>query len=219
VNRVFLLSPAKSGGKRAELIFNPRAGFDLARRLQRGKVAPISEIFTFLSGLYFRGKIGYARSFARPPRGSPGVLVITTNRGLIDAETPLSLEELAAFATVEIDYADPRYRGPLERDARKLAKRLGKRGDAVLLGSIGTKKYVDVLVAALGERLKFPLEFVGRGDMSRGGLLLRQAVAGEELEYARVIGAVRRGKRPPRLEPRSWAGTPYAFSSRKEEGL
>jgi len=219
VNRVFLLSPAKSGGKRAELIFNPRAGFDLARRLQRGKAAPISEIFTFLSGLYFRGKIAYARSFARPPRGSPGVLVITTNRGLIDAETPLSLEVLAAFATVDIDHADPRYRGPLERDARNLAKKLGKRGDAVLLGSIGTRKYVDVLVAALGERLKFPLEFVGRGDMSRGGLLLRQAVAGQELEYACVIGAVRRGKRPPRLEPRSWAGTPYAFSSRQEEGL
>src|SRR5436853_4146164 len=132
VNRVFLLSPARSAGKRAELIFNPRAGFDLARRLQRGKVAPISEIFTFLSGLYFRGKIAYARSFARPPRASPGVLVITTNRGLINAETPLTLEELAAFATVEIDHADPRYRGPLERDARKLAKRLGKSGDAVL---------------------------------------------------------------------------------------
>jgi len=222
VNRVFLLSPAKSGGERAKLIFNPRAGFDLARRLQRGKVAPISEIFTFLSGLYFRGKMAYARSFARPPRGSPGVLVITTNRGLIDAETPLTLEELAAFATVEIDHTDDRYRGPLERDARKLAKRLGRRGDVVLLGSIGTKKYVDVLVAALGERLKFPLEFVGRGDMSRGGLLLRKAAAGEELEYASVIGAVRRGKRPPRLEPRSWAGTPYALSSRRnqlKEGL
>ena len=219
MNRVFLLSPAKSGGKRADLIFNPRAGFNLARRLQRGKVAPISEIFTFLSGLYFRGKIAYARSFARPPRASPGVLVITTNRGLIDAETPLTLEELAAFATVEIDHADPRYRGPLERDARKLAKRLGKTGDSVLLGSIGTRKYVDVLVAALGERLKFPLDFVGRGDMSRGGLLLRRAVAGQELEYASVIGAVRRGKRPPRLEPRSWAGTPYAFSSRQEGGL
>jgi len=210
---VFLLSPAKSGGKRAELIFNPRAGFDLARRLQRGAAVPICEIFTFLSGLYFRGKIAYARAFARPPRHTSGILVITTNRGLIDAETPFTLDELRALSSVDIDHQDPRYRGPIESDALELAAKLGRRGEAVLLGSIGTKKYVDVLVAALGDRLKFPLDFVGRGDMSRGGLLLRRTSDGPELNYASVAGAVRHGKRPPRLEPRSWVGTEYAFNA------
>jgi len=208
-----LLSPAKSGGKRAELIFNPRAGFPLARRLHRGEAVPIGEIFTFLSGLYFRGKMAYARTFARPPRGMAGIFVITTNRGLIDADTPISLDELRALSAVEIDHEDERYRGPLERDARELAASLSRRGDAVLLGSISTKKYIHVLEAALGERLKFPTEFVGRGDMSRGGLLLRHAANEEELEYAPVTGSVRHGKRPPRLEPRTWVGTPFSWKA------
>src|SRR5439155_4274160 len=106
VSRVFLLSPAKSGGKRAELILNPRAGFALARRLHRGEAVPLSEIFIFLSGLYFRGKMAYARTFARPPCGVPGIFVITTNRGLIDADTPITLEELRALSDVEIDHED-----------------------------------------------------------------------------------------------------------------
>jgi hypothetical protein len=114
---------------------------------------------------------------------------------------------------VDIDHQDPRYREPIEKDALELAAKLGRGGEAVLLGSIGTKKYVDVLIAALGERLKFPLDFVGRGDMSRGGLLLRRAADGPELEYASVINAVRHGKRPPRLEPRRWVGTKYAFNT------
>jgi hypothetical protein len=51
-----------------------------------------------------------------------------------------------------------------------------------------------------GRRLVFPSTFVGRGDMSRGGLLLRHARDGRELEYEPVVGAVRHGKRPPKLE-------------------
>jgi hypothetical protein len=38
--------------------------------------------------------------------------------------------------------------------------------------------------------------------MSRGGLLLRAADAGQELTYEPVAGAVRHGRRPPRLAPR-----------------
>jgi len=217
VYKVFLLSPAKSGGERAKLIFNPRARFDLARRLQAGQVASLAEIFSFLSGLYFRGKIAYARVYSRPPRGIDGIHVITTNRGLMSPETSLTLAELEAFGAVEIDHQDARYRAPLERDARAIAKKLGTRGHAVLLGSIGTKKYVDALVAAFGERLLFPIDFVGRGDMSRGGLLLRRAADGPELAYAPVVSSVRRGTRPPRLEPRSWAGTNYAFRRSTEK--
>jgi hypothetical protein len=81
----------------------------------------------------------------------------------------------------------------------------------VLLGSIASPKYVDVLLDVFGDRLHFPLDFVGRGDMSRGGLLLRQATAGVELEYGPVRGAVRRGTRPPKLPPlarRAVAGSP-----------
>jgi hypothetical protein len=77
-------------------------------------------------------------------------------------------------------------------------------GDArvVLLGSIATGKYVDVLTTMLGERLRFPIAFVGRGDMSRGGLMLRCVAAGTELEYVTVAPDVRRhGVRPPRLAP------------------
>jgi hypothetical protein len=70
----------------------------------------------------------------------------------------------------------------------------------VLLGSIATGKYVDTLIESLGPRLLFPSDFVGRGDMSRGGLLLRSAREGRELDYIPVAGALRRGKRPPKLD-------------------
>ena len=45
------------------------------------------------------------------------------------------------------------------------------------------------------------MAFVGRGDMSRGGLLLRHASNGVELDYAPIAGAVLHGKRPPKLPP------------------
>ncbi|HEV8347452.1 MAG TPA: hypothetical protein VGQ16_12805, partial [Vicinamibacterales bacterium] len=73
--------------------------------------------------------------------------------------------------------------------------------EVVLLGSIASRKYVDVLLEIFGDRLRFPVEFVGRGDMSRGGLLLRMAAAGMELEYGPVAGAVLHGARPPKLPP------------------
>jgi len=61
---------------------------------------------------------------------------------------------------------------------------------------------VAPMTAILGERLLFPPAFIGRGDMSRGGLLLRCVESGTELPYAPVIGAPRHGKRPERLPPR-----------------
>jgi hypothetical protein len=74
----------------------------------------------------------------------------------------------------------------------------------VLLGSVATGKYVSILIEILRDRIQFPAEFVGRGDMSRGGLLLRCAVDRTELAYIPVHGAVRKGKRPPKLEPRRY---------------
>jgi hypothetical protein len=195
--RLFLLSPAHAGGKRARLLLNDNASFALAERLRADGGVPLGEAFSFVSGLYFRGKVTYARRFARPPAGRPGVYVITASRGLVPEETRVGPEDLREFAGVDIHSGDPRYRAPLERD---LAGLLAIRGaEIVLLGSIATGKYVDVLLEMAAGRLLFPVEFVGRGDMSRGGLLLRAARAGTELEYAPVAGAVRRGPRPAKL--------------------
>ena len=196
-HRVFLLSPAHCGGKRAQLLLNERAAFPLAERLRSLDGATIGEAFSFLSGLYFRGKLAYAARFGRPPAGRPGALVITANRGLLPAETVVTLPDLREFGTVDIRADDERYREPLARDAGAIA------GDAetsvVLLGSVATGKYVDVLLGIFGERLLFPSQFVGRGDMSRGALLLRAAREGTELEYQPVAGAVRRGPRAARI--------------------
>ncbi len=195
--RVFLLSPAHCGGKRAEILLNQRASFPLAVRLRSAGVT-LGEAFSFLSGLYFRGKLTYADRFARPPRGSTGVQVITTDRGLMPAGTEISNEDLRRFAEIDISLEEPEYRRPLERDARALA---GVRDvEVVLLGSVATGKYVDILLEGLGDRLLFPADFVGRGDMSRGALLLQAARNGVELAYQPVAGAVRRGRRAPRMK-------------------
>jgi hypothetical protein len=204
MTRVFLLSPAYAGGQRARMIMSERAQFELARRLRSDAPPTLGEVFTFLSGLYFRGKLAYANAFAPVGKTKSTVLVITPTRGLVPAATPVGLADLREFAEVDIDEADPRYRIPLERDVKKLAKKLSAHGEAVLLGSVATGKYVDVLLEHFGTRLCFPADFVGRGDMSRGGLLLRCAVDRSELPYICVAGAVRKGKRPPKLEPRRY---------------
>jgi hypothetical protein len=198
LERIFLLSPAHAGGERAQLILSGRARFDLAQRL-RIEGAPLGDVFAFLSGLYFRGKLAYARRFTAPPAGLPGSLVITAGRGLLPPETTITVDELRQIASVPIDAADARYRAPLARDARTLAEFATPPCAIVLLGSVATEKYIEPLLEVFGERLLFPAEFVGRGDMSRGGLMLRCARAGVELTYVPVHGAMRHGPRPPRL--------------------
>jgi len=195
---VFLLSPASAAGKRCRQLVAPGASFELARRLRNGGV-PLGEVMSFLSALYFRGKLTYAERFAAPPPGCAGVLVITPDRGLVAPETPLGLADLRAFGAVPIDVGDARYAEPLRDAATALRARLPRRAEVVLLGSIATPKYVDGLSAVFGRALLFPADFVGRGDMSRGGLLLRAARAGVELAYRRVEGAERRGPRAVKL--------------------
>jgi hypothetical protein len=195
---VFLLSPANVAGERAKLLMNERAGLDLAIRL-RGPGAGLGEVMSFLSGLYFRGKLAYARAYGRPSRGLEGALVITAGDGLRSAEQTIVLSDLRRWARVPIDGKVAAYREPLVRDARRVAKSLGTSGDAVLLGSIATGKYLDPLGEALGERLLIPAEFAGRGDMSRGGLMLRCVAAGKELTCVPVARAARHAPRPPRL--------------------
>jgi hypothetical protein len=195
--RIFLLSPAHCGGKRAEVLLNERASFPLALRLRSAAGVTIGEAFSFLSGLYFRGKLTYADRFAEPPRGSTGVQVITTDRGLMPAAAQISSQDLHQFGAVDISADEPGYRVPLERDVAVLGSM--KDVEVVLLGSVATGKYVDVLLEALGERLVFPADFIGRGDMSRGALLLQAARNGVELAYRPVAGAARRGRRAPRV--------------------
>ena len=192
---IFLLSPARCDGKRAKVLLSPRATFPLAMRLREPEGAPIGEVFAFLSGLYFRGKLTYAGAFG--PRSS---YVITTDRGLVTPHTRVTRKDLEAFACVDLAEAGDEFLVPFARDAERIANE-SPDAPVVLLGSIASKKYVDPLLRVFGERLLFPRDFVGRGDMSRGGLLLRHVTAGIELDYTPVATAVRQGKRPPKLEP------------------
>ncbi len=197
VKKLFLLSPAKVTGQRASLLLNPAAPFPLARQFHHAGL-PLADVFAFASGLYFRGKITYARRFAAEDNETV-VRVITPSAGLVDPNSRVTPTELIAFGAVDIHEDDPRYHEPLTRDAKMLVKHLAPDGRAILLGSIATAKYRDVLLATFGERLWFPADFVGRGDMSRGALLLRAAQDGRELDYQRVLGATTRGKRAPRI--------------------
>jgi hypothetical protein len=193
--RIFLLSPASCGGKRAALLFNDRAEFDIAVRVRSQPGAPLGDVFSFLSGLYFRGKLAYAREFTNPPpRKAPGIQVITPTDGLYSPGSLVTLRDLERFATVAIDAEDSRYRYPLERDATKIAERIGPKCEVALLGSVASGKYVDVLLPIFGRRLVFPKEFIGHGDMARGGMLLQRAASGKEFTYIPVADPARLGK-------------------------
>jgi hypothetical protein len=176
------------------------AEFGMARRLRENGV-PLGELFSFISGLYFPGKLAYARAFADAPADSNGVLVITASGGLVPPDTPITLNQLRELSSGSVDPADARYRAPLDPDTRALSEDAGADCEIVLLGSIATPKYVDPLLNILGSRLLFPAEFVGRGDMSRGGLMLRCVQSGEQLKYVPVLEAKRHGRKPPKLEP------------------
>ena len=158
-------------------------------------------MFSFLSGLYFRGKLAYAEAFARPPAGVCGVLVITPSR---DCGPPTSRWTWAGCdATRRWTSTRPTAAFVCRCSVTRAAwpARRAPRCEIVLLGSVATGKYLEPLLGVLGERLRFPADFVGRGDMSRGGLLLRSVRAARELEYIGVAGAPRRGPRPARLTP------------------
>jgi hypothetical protein len=177
------------------MLLNPASKMELAAKLAAGALT-LGEAFSFMSGLYFRGKLAYALRF-----GSH-VLVITPTRGLQQPNTCVSGKLLREFAAVDVDAEDARYRRPLDRDLQQLAATTGAEIPVVLLGSIATGKYVDPITATLGGRLHYPLSFAGRGDMSRGGLLLRSVAANQELEYISLAaGGPRHGARPPKLPP------------------
>jgi hypothetical protein len=171
----------------------------------RSAGAPLGEVFSFVSSLYFRGKLTYANAFAQPPAGLCGAFVITPGEGLRDPAETVTLERLQRWDRIPIRSGEPRYLHALVRDARGLAQLAGEQCSVILLGSIASSRYVEPLLEVFGERLLFPPSFVGRGDMSRGGLLLRSAEAGHELDYVPLRDAVRHGPRPPKLPRRARA--------------
>jgi hypothetical protein len=183
---VFLLSPANASGIRGQRLLGPDGKSDLAQRL-RHSGAPLGEVYQFISSLYFRGKLAYARQFTNPPTGVAGIHVIT-GAGLILPETAITLDELRQVSATPLDVDNPAYRLPLDRDLSQLRELVGSEIDVILLGSIATCKYVTPLLAVFGERLLFPKDFLGRGDMSRGSLLLRSCSTMSPLEYLPAAG-------------------------------
>ena len=180
---IFLLSPANLAGARGKRLLQASSGFKLSLRLQSSQ-ATIAEVFSFVSGLYFRGKLAYASRFAHPPVGISGVRIITSSSGLLPPDYVASLDWLRATTKSSIDPDNPQYRVPVVRDAQLICSSLPQGARVVLLGSIATPKYVAPLVEVFGTRVFYPLDFAGRGDMSRGSLLLRCTRENRELSYA-----------------------------------
>ena len=199
--RVFLLSPANMSGLRAKQLTSPRAKFDAARMYQSPEGVPIALAFAFMSALYFRGKIAYALQFADPS----DVFVIAPGFGLVPPDWRITAERMRVLAKTEVDARRRTYRKPLERDALQLAKNADG-AQIVLLGSVASGKYVDILWPIFGERLVFPAMFAGLGDMSRGGLLLRAARADRELEYTSLAAPRHKSAAGDPVEmARAWA--------------
>ena len=195
MNRVFLLSPANCNGVRAGWILRPEARSELAQRLRTPEGASLAEVFSFLSALYFRGKLAYARAFAQPPVRSCGVLLITPTAGLMPDGASVRMSTLRGCSRGPIDIKNRRYRSALLRGVKQLAREIGPDCEVVLLGSIATGKYLDILNQELGEQLRVPAEFVGLGDMSRGALMLRCVKEQRELNYISVAAASERCRR------------------------
>jgi hypothetical protein len=213
IPRIFLLSPASVAGARAALLLGGSSELEMSRRL-RARGVPLGELFSFMSSLYFRGKLAYAAAFSNAPPGIPGAYVITPSGGLVPPDTVITLDRLREITAGNLDPGDVRYRAPLQRDAQLLADRICASCQIILLGSIATPKYVDPLLSVFGARLMFPREFVGRGDMSRGGLMLRCVRSGEQLPSIPVLGAVRHGGKPPKLKPLGGKHQPILLAPR-----
>lgn len=190
MNRVFVLSPANCNGLRAQWVLKKNSRSDLAIRL-RGDGVPLGEVFTYLSALYFRGKLAYARAFAEPPSDCPGILIITPTAGLVAHDTLIHLPRLRGFGRVAIHVRSRTYRAALQRSAKGLINQIRSECEIVLLGSVGTGKYLDILGPIFGSRLRIPAEFVGLGDMARGGLLLRCVRENRQLNYVTAASVVR----------------------------
>ena len=200
-SNVFLLSPANVSGLRAKQLMSPRAQFEAAVMYRSPEGVPIGLAFAFMSALYFRGKITYALHFG----GVENTFVIAPGFGLVRADWRITEERMKTLRKTEVDVRIRNYRKPLEREAKALADRIDHDTRVVLLGSVASGKYVDVLWPIFGERLVFPAMFAGLGDMSRGGLLLRATRANQELEYTSLSSPRNRTDNDPVELARAWS--------------
>jgi len=199
--RIFLISPANTSGVRWQRIVNGKSQSALALRI-RETGAPLADVFSFMSTLYFRGKLNYAQRFSNPPDGLPGIYLIAPSRGLLPPTQLVNVDDMAEIAAVRALHTNPKFRDPLERDARRISGEAGPDTQFILLGSIATLKYVEPLSSVLGQRLLFPAEFLGLGNMSRGGLLLRCCRENRELSYSAVTqDLLQPPKRPKTKKP------------------
>lgn len=185
MTKLFLLSPANLSGLRAKQLTSPRAKFDLAVKYRSEDGVPVGDAFAFMSSLYFRGKVAYARTFAVPSPivGGDGIFIITSGYGLVPPDWRMNEERFKRMKKIDIDVSIRGFTKPLREHAELLQRALEPDAEVILLGSVATGKYVDVLRPILGDHLRFPKAFAGLGDMARGGLMLRAARAGKELEY------------------------------------
>lgn len=208
MRKIFLLSPANLTGLRAKQLASPRSQFEAAKMYRSPEGVPIALAFAFMSALYFRGKITYALQFA----DFRDIYVIAPGFGLVGPDWHITEERMKVLRKTEVDVRRRNYRRPLERDARALEKSLPPDAQVVLLGSVASGKYVDILWPIFGERLLFPAIFAGLGDMSRGGLLLRAARANRELEYTSLNAPRRKTLSANPVElAREWARSVSSF--------
>lgn len=195
LHRIFLLSPANLKGVRGQRLLNSGNHSELGNRLREQGVC-LAELFSHVSSLYFRGKLAYALFFASPPAGVEGSYVITSCKGLLSPDAVVDIQTAKELASgAEIDVEDDLYRIPLRRDLAALEKALPEGCQVVLLGSVATGKYVAPLKEVFGPRLLFPSAFLGRGDMSRGSLLLRSVREKKELAYSPARVSIGKGRR------------------------
>jgi hypothetical protein len=189
---VFLISPANMSGIRGTRLLDEAGKTDVHARL-KGEGVELGKLFTFVSSLYFRGKLAYGNAFGKTSSGRPGVYIITPGAGLISPETRVTQQELRAICRTEIDPNNELFCRPL--DIRRLRETC-KGSRFVLLGSIATPKYIEPLMRALDGDLFYPSAFLGRGDMSRGSLLLNCVRTQVELDYVRPEPPATHSKRP-----------------------
>ncbi len=186
MKRVFVLSPADCNGLRARWVLKKTSRSELAQRLRAGG-APLGEVFSFLSALYFRGKLAYALAFAAPPSGCPGVWLITPTAGLVPHDRVIRLAGLRGYSRGRIHVKNKPYCTALRRSAKKLAAQTGEDCEIVLLGSLATGKYLDILAtdfrqaAARSGRIHRPR----RHEPRRLAAALRAGSEGAELYGSR----------------------------------
>ena len=201
MSTVYLLSPANTNGLRAKQLMSPRAKFEAAQMYRTPEGVPIGLAFAFMSALYFRGKIAYALHFG----GVENTYVIAPGFGLVHPDWRITEERMKVLRKTPVDITKRNYRKPLEREAKSLAENIDDETQVVLLGSVASGKYVDILWPIFGERLVFPGIFAGLGDMSRGGLLLRAMRANRELEYTPLTAPRQKNGNDPVERAREWA--------------